>query len=312
MRLQRNDMDIIFVCTLNKYRMRIMIFALFLLVSMGAFAQDKIYQNGGKVILAKIQEIGVDEVKYKLFDNLEGPTYGIEKDRVVKIVFQNGRTETYRSGLKDPELYTGQQKDAIKLNFLSPLSGHTQFFYERSLQPGRSLEFSADLVGLGKNYPIDYIYYNPSGGTEEVKRDAAGLGLGVGYKFIRTPDFINRNIRYAHLLQGTYIKPNFLTGVYAENVIDSKTGVGVEERRTVFYGAVMLELGKQWIFSEAFVFDIFFGLGYSFDNIKDDPYIYTAYSDESAAVHFSHTRFGSSPGFAINGGVKIGMLLGKK
>jgi hypothetical protein len=60
------------------------------------------------------------------------------------------------------------------------------------------------------------------------------------------------------------------------------------------------------------VFDIFFGFGYSFDNIKDDPNIYSAYGDESAANHFTHSRFGNSPGFAINGGLKLGMLLGNK
>ena len=62
--------------------------------------------------MARIQEIGVDEVKYKFFEDPEGPTYGIEKDRVVKIIFQNGRTETYRSGLRDPELYAAQKKQA--------------------------------------------------------------------------------------------------------------------------------------------------------------------------------------------------------
>ncbi len=146
-----------------------------LLMTIGVQAQDKIYQAGGKIILAKIQEIGVDEVKYKLFEDLEGPTYGIEKDRVVKIIFQNGRTETYRSGLRDPELYAGQQKDALKLNFMSPLFGHTQLFYERSLKPGRSIEFSLDLVGAGKNYTIDYVYYDPNNpNPQEVKRGAAG------------------------------------------------------------------------------------------------------------------------------------------
>jgi hypothetical protein len=292
--------------------MRLAILGFILLMTKGVQAQDKIYQAGGKIILAKIQEIGVDEVKYKLFEDPDGPTYGIEKDRVVKIIFQNGRTETYRSGLRDPELYAGQQKHALKLNFLSPLSGHTQLFYERSLQPGRSMEFSLDLVGAGKNYTIDYIYFDPNNPTpEEVKRDAAGVGIGVGYKFIRTPDFINRNIRYAHLLQGTYIKPNLLMGLYGENIVDAKTGSPIEERRTVFYSALMLELGKQWIFGDSFVFDIFLGLGYSVDNVGDDEFIYSAYSNEGAAMHFTHTRFGRSPGFALNGGLKIGMLLGK-
>jgi hypothetical protein len=287
-------------------------FTLLMMMSVSAFAQDKIYQNGGKVISAKILEVGVDDIRYKNFDDPDGPTYGIEKDRVVKIIFENGRTETYRSGLKDPLLYEGQQKDAVKLNFLSPLSGHTQFFYEKNLKPGRALEFSLDIVGLGKNYTIDHFYYDPNGSLNEVKRDAAGAGIGIGYKFIRTPDFINRNIRYAHLLQGSYIKPNFLAGYYAENIIDAKSGVPTEDRRNVVYGAVMLELGKQWIFGDAFVFDIFFGLGYSYDNVRDDEFIYSAYSSEGAAANFTHTRFGSSPGFAINGGLKVGMLLGKK
>jgi hypothetical protein len=292
--------------------MRLAMLGFILLMTIGVQAQDKIYQAGGKIILAKIQEIGVDEVKYKLFEDLEGPTYGIEKDRVVKIIFQNGRTETYRSGLRDPELYAGQQKDALKLNFMSPLFGHTQLFYERSLKPGRSIEFSLDLVGAGKNYTIDYVYYDPNNpNPQEVKRGAAGAGIGVGYKFIRTPDFINRNIRYAHLLQGTYIKPNLLMGLYGENILDAKTGTPIEERRTVFYSALMVELGKQWIFGDSFVFDIFFGIGYSVDNINDDDYIYSASSNEGAAMHFTHTRFGSSPGFALNGGLKIGMLLGK-
>lgn len=292
--------------------MRLAICGFVLLFSLTVSAQDKIYQAGGKVIQAKIQEIGVDEIKYKLFEDPEGPTYGIEKDRVVKIIFQNGRTETYRSGLRDPELYAGQQKHALKINFLSPLFGHTQLFYERSLAPGRALEFSLDLVGAGKNYTIDYIYFDPNNPMpQEVKRDAAGAAIGVGYKFIRTPDFINRNIRYAHLLQGTYIKPNLLMGLYGENIIDAKTGSPVEERRSVFYTAVMLELGKQWIFGDAFVFDIFIGLGYSVDNVGDDEFIYSAYSNEGAAMHFTHTRFGRSPGFALNGGLKIGMLLGK-
>jgi hypothetical protein len=45
--------------------------------------------------------------------------------------------------------------------------------------------------------------------------------------------------------------------------------------------------------------------------VGDDEFIYSAYSNEGAANHFTHTRFGQSPGFALNGGLKIGMLLGK-
>jgi hypothetical protein len=283
------------------------------LLAFNANSQDKIYKKGGNVILARIQEIGIDEIKYKVFNEADGPLYAIEKDRIIKIVYQNGRTESYNtSSLKDPELYIGQSKHALKLNFLSPLLGYTQFGYERSLKPGRSIEFSLGLIGLGKNQVIDENYYYPGAPVQEIRRGQAGASIGVGYKFIRTPDFINRNIRFAHLLQGTYIKPTLYTGVYGENIIDYKTQVPLEERRTVVYGSLMVELGKQWIFGDQFIFDIYFGLGYCFDNINDDDnYSYSSISTESEAHHFNVIRLGSSPGFALSGGLKIGMLLGK-
>lgn len=283
------------------------------LLAFQANSQDKIYKRGGDIILAKIQEIGVDEIKYKLFQEPEGPTYGIEKDLIVKIIFQNGRTETYKSSLKDPNLYKGQSRNALKINFLSPLTGYTQFGYERSLKPGRSIEFNLGIIGLGKNQVIDYSYYQPGTTTpEEYRRDAKGANIGIGYKFIKTPDFINKNIRFAHLLQGGYIKPTFYGGVYDENIIDYKTQVPTAARRTVSYGSLMIELGKQWIFSEQFMLDIYFGLGYCVDNINDnDIYSYSSVSNESEAHHFNTLRFGSSPGFALSGGLKIGILLNK-
>jgi hypothetical protein len=283
------------------------------LLAFQANSQDKIYKRGGDIIFARIQEIGVDEVKYKLFDEPNGPSYGIEKDRIVKIIFQNGRTETYKSSLKDPNLYKGQSRNALKLNFLSPLFGYTQFSYERSLKPGRSIEFNLGIIGLGKNQVIDYYYYQPgTGSSQEYKRDAKGATIGIGYKFIKTPDFINRNIRFAHLLQGSYIKPTLYTGVYDENIIDYKTQIPIAERRTVAYGSLMIELGKQWVFSEQLMLDIYFGLGYCVDNIKDaDNYSYSSISDEYQAQHFNTFRLSSSPGFALNGGLKIGILLGK-
>lgn len=285
------------------------------LLAFQANSQDKIYKRGGDIILAKVQEIGVDEIKYKLFEDIEGPTYAIEKDLIVKIIFQNGRTETYKSSLKDPNLYKGQSRNALKLNFLSPLTGYTQFGYERSLKPGRSIEFNFGIIGLGKNQVIDYTFYSPGSTTpQEYKRDAKGASFGIGYKFIKTPDFINRNIRFAHLLQGSYIKPTLYTGVYGENIIDNKTQIPIAERRTVAYGSLMIELGKQWVFSEQFLLDIYFGLGYCVDNINDDDdiYSYSNVSSESQAHHFNTIRFGSSPGFALSGGLKIGMLLGKQ
>ncbi|MCG7858599.1 hypothetical protein MD537_16575 [Flavihumibacter sediminis] len=288
------------------------IFLILLFCGLKSFSQDKIYKKGGSTLKVKILEIGVDEIRYKLFEEPEGPAYAIEKDRILKIVFESGRTETYQSNLKDPELYAGQSRNAIKLNFLSPIFGHTQLGYERSLAPGRSIEATVSIIGLGRNDMVELSYYDPNIGYREVKRNAAGLGLGIGYKFIRTPDFINRSVRYAHLLQGSYIKPVFYTGVYGENILEYKTNTVNTKRTTTFYGALNVELGKQWVFSDVFLVDIYGGLGYAFDNVKSDDNNWSSASDEYTAHHFSVIRTTRSPGLAFSGGLKLGMMLGKK
>ncbi|MBK0382102.1 hypothetical protein I5M32_03940 [Pedobacter sp. SD-b] len=67
-----------------------LIFGIFL-----TFAQDKIYKKGGEILETKVTEIGKTEIKYKIFSNLNGPIYTIEKEQVIKIVYENGNTEIY-------------------------------------------------------------------------------------------------------------------------------------------------------------------------------------------------------------------------
>ena len=69
-----------------------------LLMTTGALsvkAQDKIYKTNGEVLEAKVLEIGEAEIKYKVFVNLNGPNYTLSKQQVVKVVYENGKTETY-------------------------------------------------------------------------------------------------------------------------------------------------------------------------------------------------------------------------
>ena len=60
-----------------------------------ATAQDKIYKTGGEVLEAKVMEIGSTEIKYKVFANINGPMYTISKNQVLKITYENGKTETF-------------------------------------------------------------------------------------------------------------------------------------------------------------------------------------------------------------------------
>lgn len=92
-----------------------LILIILLLEALSLHSQDRIHKKRGDVITAKITEVGVDEIKYRLEAEPDGPVYVIEKYRLAKIVFANGRVETYHSQLKDPSLYTGQQKSATPI-----------------------------------------------------------------------------------------------------------------------------------------------------------------------------------------------------
>lgn len=84
-------------------------------------------------------------------------------------------------------------------------------------------------------------------------------------------------MRYAHILKGGYIKPEIAFGYYTENdyYYDRYNSTNVRERAEVISGALFLTLGKQWIMDNAFLMDIYFGVGYGFGSqAYYDPYYY--------------------------------------
>jgi len=289
--------------------------ALFFVSFSSALAQDKIYKKGGEVIEAKIIEIGVDEIKYRLFDVAEGPVYTIEKDRILKVVYDNGRVETYQSNFKDEELYADQKKMALKINFLSPLLGFTAFSLEKSVKPGRSYELTLGIIGLGKRQRVDYFSFN---NNNVVYREQAGAYASAGYKFIKLPDFTSRGAKFSHVMQGTYIKPEVMFGVFGSNryfttntPTSSKSGY---QKKTTVFGGAIINLGKQWIFSDIFLVDVYGGVGYDINNDKSTV---TTTGKETISYEYNGYHYGmvstaDGSGLGITGGIRIGILLGKK
>ena len=279
------------------------------------YSQDKIYRNNGKIVEAKVLEIGSDEIKYKEFNNPDGPIYILETDKIKKIVFANGTSKDFHDNLKDPERYAGQLKNAIKLNFLAPLYGYTEIGFERSTGVGRGYEFSLGIIGFGKSETLEYNYTTTQ--PETVKRGQAGVFISGGYKFGKLPDFIIfGKTKMTHLMQGTYAKPILYFGYYKENQVLEKANSTYEVgKQNVTFGALQIELGHQWVFSDKFLLDLYWGFGYGADNKKDayqyDPgtgYYYDEY-EGTAAFNYANARAGNSPGFSLTFGLKLGWLI---
>jgi hypothetical protein len=228
-------------------------------------AQDRIVKRNGEVIECKVLEVGSAEIKYSLAEYDFQVQFSIDKKLVDKIIFENGQELSIDHAAaamegaesNSADLFLVQNKNAFKLNFLSPLSGITTFSYERALKPGQSIEFSAGIIGLG--------FQNPN--------NALGVGLQAGYKFIRSPDFYLQGMRYAHILKGGYVRPELDFASYELR----------DKDRHVTKIAVLLNIGKQWVFSDVFLVDLYFGIGYGYSNARefeDWPYFVAVGTDE--------------------------------
>jgi hypothetical protein len=59
------------------------------------FSQDVITLKTGEDISAKIVEVGLTDIKYKKFDNIDGPSFTILKSDVLMTRYKNGTKDVY-------------------------------------------------------------------------------------------------------------------------------------------------------------------------------------------------------------------------
>jgi len=71
----------------------------FLLFIVKVFSQDIIYKKNGDEIKAKVTEVELNVIKYKLFENLEGPTYTISKSDVLMIKYEKGNKDIFSNDI---------------------------------------------------------------------------------------------------------------------------------------------------------------------------------------------------------------------
>ncbi|NTV52525.1 MAG: hypothetical protein HGA76_05885 [Candidatus Firestonebacteria bacterium] len=62
-----------------------------------AFCQDTLYLTSGEKIEAVVSDVEVNVVKFKKYDNPQGPTYTYEKQQIAQIVYANGTNDVFVS-----------------------------------------------------------------------------------------------------------------------------------------------------------------------------------------------------------------------
>jgi|AntAceMinimDraft_16_1070373.scaffolds.fasta_scaffold09155_2 hypothetical protein len=264
----------------------------------GLFAQDIIYKKDKTEIQAKVLEIGVSEIKYKDYDNLNGPTIAIRKDEVIRIKYENGKIQVLT-----PDIYRANQESAIldktqaaKFELFSPLTGNLTFCYERMLKVGTNLDFKIGIIGPGL------------GVADNI---GSGVFVKAGPKFLVGQDFVIPGMRYAHPLKGKYIKPEIIFSSfkiknypYYNNSTHSYEETDVRSNSL----AINIVFGRQWVLGNIMTLDIYSGIGYGlFCDTKADD------SNASGETFFegyqySHLYMGKNFPLALSAGFTVGII----
>jgi hypothetical protein len=254
-----------------------------------AWAQDRIIKRSGEEIKCKIKEIGDDEIKYVMPEISGDVVFGIDKRDIEKVIFENGKEMSFKLEMESMDFYATQRRNAIKTDFLKPLFGWTSITIEHCLRPGRSIETTIGIIGLGKQ-----LNSNQTDG---------GITLKFGYKFIQSPDFYLKGMRYAHILKGGYVRLEPAISIFSRDWHDEYTQTSGTDMITRV--AALVILGKQWIFSDAFLIDIYAGVGFGYSNEWDK---------KGSDVSFGYGFMAADSAFPVAGttGFRIGFLLPNK
>ena len=115
-------------------------------------AQDVIVKIDQSTIMSKVLEITSTEIKYKKWNNQDGPTYSIDRSEVLSVNYENGEVEIFSENKDDQQNHNTSQ--APNLN--GYMTGDVPFLYLN----GRQL---SDNEVQGLVSPEDYQLYLKAG-----------------------------------------------------------------------------------------------------------------------------------------------------
>ena len=172
-------------------------------------AQDTLRFRNGETMAVKVNEIGISEIKYNRFDNVNGPQYVVEKNDIRYIKYSNGQKDTFALTKpaqvinKPSEFQTiapSDEKILIKGSQLSymdrPVGEHRLLIMTNNLPQGdkknkmrrtyeqmrqhKKNQYLFGFVGLGIGVAAPYIGMIASIGSGDSGPFGVGVLVGVG------------------------------------------------------------------------------------------------------------------------------------
>jgi hypothetical protein len=231
-------------------------------------AQDVIFKNDKTELKAKVSEITETGIKYKKWDNLDGPVYTISKSEVFMILYSNGQKEIIKpSTLNEPGNQAGANAVVIT---------NTSTQNDLASQVTKSTTNNIDTTIDYKNLKIKYkptrlivgLQSPVSVGFEYEFRVVKNiLNLGVSYSYAFPADEDIYSYSFGSVYASLYAPINRLTGNYKKQnqglFIFGRAGYGAASTGYLdYYGEKIRESsgGFTWSMGVDYLFTNGFGL----------------------------------------------------
>jgi len=171
-------------------------------------AQDTIFQKNGLHIAAKVLEIDKAEVKYKKYENPEGPSYILPKKDIQMIRYQNGTTDTFSIAVAEPapKLYT---KQPLSEMYLKGQQDAEQYY--KNYKPAANWT-------LGLTIPLNAIGVIPAVAFSATPPSRENLGY-PDENLLKNPDYLNGYVTKAKDKKGSKVMKSFAIGCLASFVM---------------------------------------------------------------------------------------------
>jgi|GEM_PF-1929546 len=191
------------------------------------------------------------------------------------------------------------KQNFLYFGFLSMLNQHISFEFAHQMSDDAMLCAQVGIIssGLSQQSNNSQVY----GTTTAV----AGGYFEGGVKLFLNPDYTKDGRHGYYTVEGLYLKPQFVVSIFSSTV----TTVGyspyaypppTNTQYSYAGGAVMLNLGGQWMIAHSLSIDAYAGAGVSFSNTNSSSLHFTD-------NYFSYLVAGQNFPLAVTGGVNIGL-----
>ncbi len=162
--------------------------------SVAMMADDIIVTKDSQRINGKIEEVGLDAIKYRRSDNLTGPLYTLQKKDIATIIYENGHIETFQEEVQQPAvaLSSNNQTHTPK-TYLAPITYSGGVYY----QGDKAMTWKEYMNFIQKHCPAAYNQYKTGRAMDVTGTVMYILGLamavpgGLLYGLSEESEYIN-------------------------------------------------------------------------------------------------------------------------